>query len=101
VEVSLLFCDIRGFSRISERLGPRGTVQWIGDVMGVLSDCVLAHAGVLVDYIGDELVAMWGAPAAQPEHARLACLAAIDMLKAVPGINERWSSTLKESMALG
>ena len=101
VEVSLLFCDIRGFSRISERLGPRGTVQWIGDVMGVLSDCVLAHAGVLVDYIGDELVAMWGAPAAQPEHARLACLAAIDMLKAVPGINQRWSTTLQEPMALG
>ena len=101
VEVSLLFCDIRGFSRISERLGPRGTVQWIGDVMGVLSDCVLAHAGVLVDYIGDELVAMWGAPAAQAEHARLACLAAIDMLTAVPSINQRWSTTLQEPMALG
>ena len=61
-EVSLLFCDIRGFSRISERLGAEKTVQWIGDVMGVLSDCVLAHAGVLVDYIGDELVAMWRCP---------------------------------------
>ena len=68
-EVSLLFCDIRGFSRISERLGAEKTVQWIGDVMGVLSDCVLKHAGVLVDYIGDELVAMWGAPAVQPKHA--------------------------------
>ncbi len=101
VEVSLLFADIRGFSRISERLGPRGTVQWIGDVMGVLSDCVLAHSGVLVDYIGDELVAMWGAPAAQPEHARLACRAAIDMLKALPGINQRWGTTLNEPMAVG
>ena len=100
-EVSLLFCDIRGFSRISERLGAEKTVQWIGDVMGVLSDCVLAHAGVLVDYIGDELVAMWGAPAEQPEHARLACLAAIDMLKALPRINERWSAVLQEPMAFG
>jgi adenylate cyclase len=44
---------------------------------------------------------MWGAPAAQPEHARLACLAAIDMLKAVPSINQRWTTTLQESMALG
>jgi adenylate cyclase len=101
VEVSLVFCDIRGFSRISERLGPRGTVQWIGDVMGLLSDCVLAHSGVLVDYIGDELVAMWGAPAAQPEHARLASRAAIDMLQAVPRINQQWSATLREPMALG
>jgi adenylate cyclase len=100
-EVSLLFCDIRGFSRISERLGAEKTVQWIGDVMGVLSECVLAHAGVLVDYIGDELVAMWGAPAAQPEHARLACLAAIDMLKALPGIQARWSAVIQEPMAFG
>ena len=59
-EVTVLFCDIRGFSRISERLGPTKTVQWIRDVMGVLSDCVLEHKGVLVDYIGDELMAMWG-----------------------------------------
>jgi adenylate cyclase len=100
-EVSLLFCDIRGFSRISERLGAEKTVQWIGDVMGVLSDCVLAHAGVLVDYIGDELVAMWGAPAMQPEHAQLACRAALDMLNALPHINERWSAVLQEPMAFG
>jgi len=51
VEVSLLFADIRGFSRISERLGSTGTVDWVGNVMKTLSDCVLAHAGVLVDYI--------------------------------------------------
>ena len=100
-EVSILFCDIRGFSRISERLGPRGTVQWIGNVMEVLSDCVLAHSGVLVDYIGDELIAMWGAPVPQPEHGTLASRAAIDMLCAVPLLNERWSETLGESMDLG
>ena len=68
-EVTLLFCDIRGFSRISEKLGPAKTVEWINDVMGVLSDSVLAHQGVLVDYIGDELMAMWGAPTEQPDHA--------------------------------
>ena len=66
VEVTILFCDIRGFSRISDRLGPAGTVEWIGDVMGTLSDCVAKHAGVLVDYIGDELMAMWGAPRRSP-----------------------------------
>ena len=45
-EVTLLFCDIRGFSRVSEKLGPAKTVEWINDVMGVLSDSVLAHQGV-------------------------------------------------------
>ena len=76
-------------------------MEWIGDVMGALSDCVLAHAGVLVDYIGDELVAMWGAPSAQPQHAGLACRAATDMLAALPELNARWQATLVEPMAFG
>ena len=48
-EVTLLFADIRGFSRLSEGLGPAGTMRWIGDTMGVISECILAHRGVLVD----------------------------------------------------
>ena len=59
-------------------------MEWIGDVMGTLSDCVRNHAGVLVDYIGDELMAMWGAPEEQPDHAARACRAALDMLAQVP-----------------
>jgi adenylate cyclase len=100
-EVSLLFCDVRGFSRISERLGPARTVEWLGEVMGALSDCVRAHAGVLVDYIGDELIAMWGAPEEQADHARLACRAGLDMLAQLPQLNERWQATLEEPMDLG
>jgi adenylate cyclase len=100
-EVSVLFCDIRGFSRVSERLGPARTVEWVGDVMGALSDCVLGRRGVLVDYVGDELMAMWGAPEAQPDHAKLACGAALDMLGRLPALNERWQPVLGEPMALG
>src|SRR5262249_6100728 len=58
-EVTVLVCDIRGFSRISERHGPTVTVEWLRDVMGTLSECVLAGRGVLIDYTGDELMAMW------------------------------------------
>ncbi|HLJ92027.1 MAG TPA: adenylate/guanylate cyclase domain-containing protein [Gemmataceae bacterium] len=100
-EVTLLFCDIRGFSRVSERLGPVGTVQWLRAVMGALSDCVRAHAGVLVDYIGDELFAMWGAPEVQPAHAQLACRAALDMLSVLPELNRQWQQALGEPMDLG
>ena len=100
-EVSILFCDIRGFSRISQRLGPAKTMEWIGDVMGTLSDCVRNHAGVLVDYIGDEVMAMWGAPEEQPDHAHLACRAALDMLIQVPHLNARWLPVMGEPMNLG
>jgi adenylate cyclase len=100
-EVTILFCDIRGFSGISERMGTARTVAWISDVMATLSDCVQAHQGVLVDYIGDELMAMWGAPEQQADHACLACQAALDMLKALLPLNERWQPVLGEPFSVG
>ena len=100
-DITVLFCDVRGFSRFSERLGPARTVEWLGDVMGTLSECVLAHRGVLVDYIGDELMAMWGAPVEQPDQARLAANAAIDMLAQLPSLNERWAQVLGGPMGFG
>jgi adenylate cyclase len=100
-EVTVLFCDIRGFSAVAERLGPAGTMEWINDVFGALSECVLRHQGVLVDYVGDELLAMWGAPVDQPDHARLACRAAIDMWQTLPEINERWSPRLETLTRVG
>jgi len=100
-EASLLFCDIRGFSRVSERLGPERTVAWIADVMETLSQCVLAEHGVLVDYIGDELLAMWGAPQPEPDHPRLACRAALAMVASLPALNQRWEAILGQPMSLG
>lgn len=100
-EVTLLFCDIRGFSRISERLGAARTVDWISDVMDAISNCVRAESGVLVDYVGDETFAMWGAPEEQPDHAERACRAALAMLEQLPILNDRWQSELKEPLDLG
>jgi adenylate cyclase len=100
-EVTVLFADIRGFSRISQRLGPARTMAWIQDTMGALSDCVLAHDGVVVDYIGDELMAMWGAPAPQDDHAELACCAAREMMATLAAINARWQVELGSPVRLG
>ena len=101
VEISVLFCDIRRFSRIAEELGPTQTTDWINNVLGVLSDSVIEHHGVLVDYVGDELFAMWGAPVERPDHATLACQAAIDMMRKIPLLNERWEKILGAPMAIG
>ena len=99
-EVSVLFCDIRGFSRITEQLGPARTVELIADVMGVLTQCVLDHDGVVVDYIGDALMAMWGAPEDQPDHAIRACRTALAMFDALPALNEHWQPIVKETLNL-
>lgn len=100
-EVTVLFCDIRNFSRISHVNGPRQTVEWISGVMDVLSQCVTDHDGVLVDYVGDEVMAMWGAPDDRPNHAELACLAALQMLKLLPVINEKWQKQINSPTSIG
>lgn len=102
-EVSILFCDIRGFSTISERVGPEKTIRWINDVFTKLSLCVVRTDGVLVNYIGDELVAMWGAPAEQPDHAKRACEAACQMLQQIEPLRERWCeiTPLKFGVGIG
>lgn len=100
-EISVMFCDIRGFTRESEHLGPAGTVEWIRDVMDTLGQVVLDHAGVLVDIIGDELIAMWGAPFEQPDHPAAACRAALDMLDKLAELDARWRPKLLRPMALG
>lgn len=99
--VTLLFCDIRGFSRISERLGPAATVEWINSVLNALSDCIIAHQGVLVDYMGDEVLAMWGSPIEQPDQAQSACRAALDMWRTLADLNARWQSVLHEPIRIG
>ncbi len=100
-EVTVLFSDIRRFSNISEKLGPSQTSDWVQDVLTGLSDCVINHDGVLVDYIGDELMAMWGAPADQPNHATLACNCAQDIMKLIPVLNERWREKIGAETQVG
>jgi adenylate cyclase len=100
-EVTLLFCDIRGFSRISERMGPLQTIHWVSDVLESLSECVLARQGVLVNYMGDELLAMWGAPEKQEDHACRACRAALEMRARLPELNARWQQTVGEPIRIG
>jgi adenylate cyclase len=100
-DVSILFCDIRGFSRISEELGAAQTILWCRDVLGRLTACVTAEDGVVVDYVGDGMMAMWGAPGDQADHPARACRAALAILDELPGLNERWGSLLRGEMAIG
>ncbi len=100
--VSLLFCDIRGFSSISERLDdPNETVKWLRAVLEEFSGIVIRREGVLVDYTGDELMAMWGAPGRQTDHAERACDAALEMLGALNELNAVWRGVIGEETRVG
>jgi adenylate cyclase len=100
-EVTVLFSDIRSFSRLAERLGPTDTCRLVADVMERLTRWVREFDGVVVDYSGDGFMAMWNAPADQPDHAAKACRAALAMLAELPGLNAEWQERLQEPLRLG
>ncbi len=100
-EVTILFSDIRNFSRLSESLSPRETCRLISDVMDRFTKRIREHHGVVVDYIGDGLLAMWNAPKDQPDHALLACKAALAMQSEMPALNEAWQGLLSGPLGVG
>ena len=100
-EISLLFGDIVGFSRISERLGPGATVSWVNSVMDAMSELVIEESGVLVDFIGDELFAMWGAPTHCEDHAIRACRTALNMQRALIDLDQQWRDQIGEETRFG
>lgn len=100
-EITVLFADIRKFSTISHNLGPARTMELINSVLHALCECVLNEGGVLVDFGGDDLMAMWGAPVEQADHADRACRAALAMLQTVPRLNEMWQKEIAEPIDIG
>jgi len=100
-EVTVLFADIRGFSEVSERLPARLTCELIRDIMEHLTARIVESAGVVVDYMGDGLLAMWNAPVEQPDHAARACRAALAMRDGLPELNSRWQDRLGRHLGLG
>ncbi|TWT36100.1 Adenylate cyclase 1 [Posidoniimonas corsicana] len=95
IEISVLFSDLCSFSATTERAGGPTTLEWLHEVMSLLADCVLEEQGVLVDFQGDGMMAMWGAPAEQPDHAQRACQAAVNILRRLPELSAKWEPSIK------
>jgi class 3 adenylate cyclase len=80
-EMTILFCDIKGFTAFSEGMTPAALVTVLNRYMTVMSEPVRRHSGIIDKYIGDAVMAFWGPPfTGADEQARLACLAALDQL---------------------
>jgi adenylate cyclase len=100
-ELTILVSDIRGFSRIAEKLGPRETCLLMNDVLERLTFQIHEQGGVVVDYVGDGIMAMWNAPVAQADHVARACRAALAMQAELPGLNEKWRKQINGTLGLG
>ena len=95
--VTILFADIRGFTAISERVGPEETVRMLNDYFELMVDTVFRHGGVLDKFIGDALMAMWGAPLGAADDVDRALACALEMQEQLESLNE---ARRKEDMPL-
>jgi len=86
--LTVLFSDIRGFTGISEGLAPETLVELLNTYLTAMTDVVFENDGTLDKYIGDAILAVWGAPLSQPDHARRACNAALAMVRALTPLDE-------------
>jgi adenylate cyclase len=89
-ELTVLFSDIRGFTTLSEAMAPEELVKLMNEYFTVMTAKVFEHRGSLDKYIGDAIMAVFGAPQTEPQHPALACRSALDMLRALKTLRESW-----------
>lgn len=89
-ELTLLFCDVRNFTSISERLSATELTRFINELLTPLSEVILRNRGTIDKYMGDAIMAFWNAPLAVPEHAAQACRSALEMAASMRELNRRW-----------
>ncbi|MDY7000847.1 MAG: adenylate/guanylate cyclase domain-containing protein, partial [Thermodesulfobacteriota bacterium] len=92
LELSVLFSDIRGFTGFSEKLDPERLVATLNEYFTGMTEVVLKNKGLLDKYIGDAVMAVFGAPLPYPEHAEAACRTALEMTARLLELNARFTS---------
>jgi len=99
--LTVLFSDIRGFTSISEKLTPEELVEHLNIYLQSMTDIVFKYYGTLDKYVGDEIMAFWGAPIPQDDHALLSCRAALEMMEELDRMNEQWRNAGKPELNIG
>ncbi len=91
-EVTILFCDISSFTTLASALPPTVTLAMLNEHFALLAPIIFKYQGTLEKYIGDALMAIWGAPLTHPDDAERAVSAALEMQAAVRQLNEQWAA---------
>ena len=99
--VAVLFSDIRGFTPLSESMKPDDIATLLNEYFTEMVECVFRHAGMLDKFIGDAVMAQWGAPLSNADDADRAMQAAIDMMTALDELNERWRAQGRQTLEIG
>jgi adenylate cyclase len=100
-EMTVLFTDVRGFTTISEGLEPRVLSQLMNEFLTPLTEVIYKHRGTIDKYMGDCIMAFWGAPLADPAHARNGVLAALEMQRRLKELQPYFTSRNWPPIAIG
>jgi adenylate cyclase len=90
IETTVLFADLEGFTQLSESMPPQALIKLLNDYFSPMTQIIMEHQGTLDKYIGDAIMALWGAPVPLSDHALRACWAALDMEKTMTELQEEW-----------
>jgi len=99
--ITVLFSDIRGFTTLSEKLTPEALVEHLNIYLQAMTDIVFQTDGTLDKYVGDEIMAFWGAPVELENHALRACQCAIEQMNVLTQMNEKWEQEGKPQLNIG
>jgi adenylate cyclase len=99
-ELTVLFTDLAGFTTTSETMEPTALAELLNEYFTAMGDIVFRHNGTIDKFIGDAIMAFWGAPMDDSEHARHGLLAAADMLVALPALNAKLAARGLPSVAM-
>jgi adenylate cyclase len=99
--LTAMFADIRGFTSLSEGLTPTALVDLLNEYLNEMTEIIFSHQGTLDKYIGDAIMAFWGAPLETPDHAERACSAALGMSVAMERLQDRWEKQGRPRIDIG
>jgi adenylate cyclase len=99
--VAVLFSDIRGFTALSETMNPDEMAKLLTEYFSEMVECVFRHGGTLDKFIGDAVMAQWGAPLGESDDADRAMSAAMDMMEALDKLNEHWRNQNRPTLEIG
>lgn len=99
--ITILFADVRGFTTFSEKHSPAEVVRALNEYLSEMTDTVMKYDGTLDKFLGDGLLAFWGAPLEQKNHAELAVRCALRMLNRMDKLQRKWHSENREALSCG
>jgi adenylate cyclase len=99
--VTIMFADIKNYTTYSEKRRPQDVVKTLNDYLAEMTNVIIEHEGTLDKFLGDGILAYWGAPLEQEDHAELAVRCALEMIRRMAGLQRKWVSEGTEPLSFG